>query len=93
MGLVQELEEHIVPLISDDDHMVRLAAAQSLADCETENSWERLRDALLDRSVVVQEAAERSLMQISRSLQTVHEDTEEDEIEKPTNACPKTPIV
>ncbi len=78
MGLVRELEEFIVPLMSDNDHMVRVAAAQALADCETETSWESLRDALFDSSVVVQEAAERSLLRISQSLQKVCDDEEEE---------------
>lgn len=81
LGLVRELEEQILPLMSDEDHMVRLATAQALADCETETSWESLRDALFDRSVVVQEAAEQSLLQICRSLQRVREDEEEDKVE------------
>ena len=65
--------------------MVRLAAAEALADCETETSWESLCDALFDRSVVVQEAAERSLMRISRSLQKVPENEEEhaNDVEEP----------
>ena len=68
MGLVRELEQKIVGLMSDEDHMVRIEVARALADCETMPSWEALRDALLDRSVIVQEAAEQSLEQISRSL-------------------------
>ena len=68
MGLVQQLESKIVPLLTDPDHMVRVAAAQALAECDTATSWESLREALCDRSVIVQEAAERSLMQISQSL-------------------------
>ncbi|MBN2295756.1 MAG: HEAT repeat domain-containing protein [Pirellulales bacterium] len=88
MGLVCKLEEFIVPLMSDSDHMVRVAAAQALADCDTETSWETLRDALFDRSVVVQEAAEKSLLRISQSLQKVRDDegneTEEPSVENQT---------
>lgn len=68
MGLVPRLEEDIVKLLTDDDHMVRVAAAQTLAEGKSAPAWEALRDALLDRSFVVKEAAERSLEQISRSL-------------------------
>lgn len=84
MGLVRELEEFIVPLMSDSDHMLRVAAAQTLADCETETSWESLRDALFDRSVMVQEAAEQSLLRISQSLLIVRDDDEENENEEPS---------
>jgi HEAT repeat protein len=78
MGLVRDMEERIINRLSDDDHMVRLAAAQALAQCETVPSWDALRDALLDRSVVVQEAAEQSLTRIAQSLQTdVEEESEE----------------
>jgi HEAT repeat protein len=69
MGLVSEVEQEIIKLLSDDDHMVRTAAAKALADCKSVPSWEALRDAMLDRSFVVQEAAVRSLELISRSLQ------------------------
>ncbi len=68
MGLVRELEERIIELLSDEDHMVRIEVAKALADCDTAPTWDALRDALLDRSVIVQEAAEQSLEQISRSL-------------------------
>lgn len=68
MGVISELEEAAIKLLSDDDHMVRVAAAKALADCESMPSWDALRDALLDRSVVVQEAAEQSLLRIVQSL-------------------------
>lgn len=77
MGLVQDLEESVIRLLSDEDHMVRVAAAEALAECETVPSWGALRDALFDRSVTVKEAAERSLSQISQSL--VHEVEEVEE--------------
>jgi hypothetical protein len=68
MGLVHNLEERIIELLSDDDHIVRVAAAKALADCKSVPSWEALRDAMLDRSYVVKEAAEQSLEMISESL-------------------------
>jgi len=68
MGLIKDVEKLAIGLLSDEDHMVRVAAAKSLSDCKSMPSWEALRDALLDRSVIVQEAAEQSLEQISRSL-------------------------
>ena len=79
MGLVRQVEDQIVPLLSDSDHIVRIAAAQALAQCETMASWEGLRDALFDRSVLVQEAAEQSLLQISQSLLKGPEEEDEDQ--------------
>ncbi|MFH1923286.1 MAG: HEAT repeat domain-containing protein [Planctomycetota bacterium] len=78
MGLVPDLEQSIIERLSDDDHMVRHAAAKALAECETIPSWEALRDALLDRSVIVQEAAEQSLTRICQSLQTEAENAVEE---------------
>ncbi|MDZ7620394.1 MAG: HEAT repeat domain-containing protein [Patescibacteria group bacterium] len=68
MGMVSGLEKRIIELLSDDDHIVRVAAATALADCKSAPSWEALRDALLDRSFVVKEAAEASLQCISDAL-------------------------
>ncbi len=68
MGMVSRLEQRIIELLSDDDHIVRVAAATALADFKSVPSWEALRDAMLDRSYVVQEAAEGSLQQISAAL-------------------------
>jgi HEAT repeat protein len=68
MDVVRSLETQVIKLLSDEDHMVRIEAARALAECGTKPSWEALRDALLDRSVVVQEAAEQSLERISRML-------------------------
>jgi len=68
MGLARLLEPAIIERLSDEDHLVRAAAAKVLADCRSMPTWEALRDALLDRSVIVQEAAEQSLQQISRTL-------------------------
>ena len=81
MGVVRTLEQAIIARLSDDDHMVRIAAAKALAECDTMPSWEALRDAMLDKSVIVQEAAEASLTQISQSLtkNLVQEEGEEQE--------------
>lgn len=68
MGMVRDLEKAIIELLNDEDHMVRVAAAETLADCDTLPTWEALRDAMLDRSVAVQEVAEKSLERICQSL-------------------------
>jgi len=81
MGLVRDAEQSVIPLLSDADHMVRAAAAKALADCKTMPTRKALRDAMLDPSVVVQEAAEESLQQISQSLLREVEDEEEGQLE------------
>ena len=58
---VEQLEEQIVQLLSDGDHMVRAEAAAVLAQCKTQASREALEAALSDRSEVVQDAARQSL--------------------------------
>ncbi len=68
MGLVAEMEDTVIKLLSDHDHIVRVAVAKALSHCKSVPTWEALRDALLDRSVIVQEAAEGSLERISQSL-------------------------
>jgi len=68
MGAVPKLEENVIELLSDDDHMVRKEAARALAHGETPATLEALREALLDGSVSVQEMAEESL----RHLAGVH---------------------
>ncbi len=68
MEAVVEMEEPIVALLRDSDHMVRAAAAQALGSCATRAARDALRDALVDRSVVVQEAAENSLFRLAEQL-------------------------
>jgi HEAT repeat protein len=68
MGLTRQMEQSLIRLLSDEDHMVRIAVAKSLAEVDTVPSWGALRDALLDRSVIVKEAAEESLRRISQTL-------------------------
>ena len=77
MSLGQELEETIIELLTDEDHMVRVAAVKVLADCKSAPTWEALRDALLDKSFIVKEAAEQSLEEISRYLLRQSEETEQ----------------
>ena len=76
MGLTRQMERSLIELLSDEDHMVRIAAAKSLAEVDTMPSWGALRDALLDKSVIVKEAAEESLRKISQTLLIVPEDEE-----------------
>jgi len=61
LDMVAEMEPQFHELLKDDDHMVRMEAAGALAECSTERTRLALRNALLDRSVAVQNAAERAL--------------------------------
>ncbi len=76
MGLIDGLESLIAGLLSDEDHMVRVEAARALAESKSIPSWEALRDAMFDRSVLVKEAAEKSLESISQWLTQHDEETE-----------------
>ena len=80
MGLVRELEPSVIERLSDEDHMVRVAAADALAECDTMPTWDALRAALLDRSVIVQKAAEKSLTRIAQSLQVQIEEAAEEAV-------------
>jgi len=55
------LEDIVVGLLHDEDHVVRAEAAGALAGGKTESSQQALEDALSDRSTAVQEAARKAL--------------------------------
>lgn len=61
MGAVRELEGAIVPLVDDEDHVIRAEAARALGQCDTPTARAALDAALGDRSVIVQETAAHSL--------------------------------
>jgi len=61
MDFARDTEARILELLDDEDHFVRAAAATALSRCDTPTARAALRRALLDRSVKVQEAAERGL--------------------------------
>ena len=63
MNLSAELETPLIERLADEDHLVRAEAAKSLAACSTPTARRALQDALADRSIVVQEAAQESLGQ------------------------------
>lgn len=66
MEAVTDLEQPIIALLGDEDHLVRAEAAKALAMCNTPAVQQALRDALYDRAVIVQETAERSLQQLAQ---------------------------
>ncbi len=60
MGAIGDIEAAIIDLLSDDDHVIRSEAVRALGYSNTPTSRQALREALLDRSIVVQESADRS---------------------------------
>ncbi|HTU24346.1 MAG TPA: HEAT repeat domain-containing protein, partial [Pirellulales bacterium] len=74
-GTIVELEARVLKLLSDTDHVVRTEAARALAACDTPASRRALREALLDRSVSVQEAAEQSLRHLTEGNAKQEEQT------------------
>lgn len=60
---VDDVIDDIVGRLSDEDHFVRAEAAKALGFASDEKAVEALREALLDRSLTVQNAAESSLYQ------------------------------
>lgn len=76
LSAAAELEHELIDLLHDDDHFIRLEAAQLLVNCDSLPTRQALREALLDRNPSVQEAAGRSLQLMahapsSESLETV----------------------
>jgi hypothetical protein len=61
MNVTVEVAEALIERLDDDDHMVRAAAADALAECTGEHVRDALLAALGDRSFAVQSAARNSL--------------------------------
>lgn len=61
LELEPKMEEGILRLLHDEDHMIRAEAAAALAACRTPAARLALSEALNDRSPVVQEAARKAL--------------------------------
>ena len=61
LDLAGDMEDAVVPLLSDEDHLVRAQAATALGRCLSETAREALTEAVSDRSPAVREAARASL--------------------------------
>ena len=68
---VEAVEDAIIELLADEDHMVRVEAAAALGQSATPLSRLALQQSLGDTSEVVREAAQRSLREREQS-QTPH---------------------
>jgi len=62
---VSELQEQIIGLLQDEDHLIRAEAAMVLARSDAPRARQALREALIDRSRTVREAAERGLQMLA----------------------------
>jgi HEAT repeat protein len=65
LDLAPVLEDALMELLADEDHLIRVEAARTLARCNSEEVREALRRAASDSSVAVQEAATKSLREIA----------------------------
>ena len=61
MEVVKHVEDEVIELLQNDDHMVRTEAARTLALATSSQANMALQQALLDRSVAVQESASEAL--------------------------------
>lgn len=65
MGLLPKLADALIERLADEDHIVRVAAADALQHCTAEDVRNSLLAALSDRSAAVQTAARNSLRALS----------------------------
>jgi HEAT repeat protein len=68
MGVADQLQQPLVELLADEDHMVRTEAARALSTCNTPAARDALQAALADRSVSVQLAARQSLERLGPTV-------------------------
>jgi HEAT repeat protein len=66
MQIVEEVEETMITLLVDEDHLVRLEASRALAQAKTVEACLALREAEHDTSVTVRAAATDSLDKLLR---------------------------
>jgi HEAT repeat protein len=61
MGLLPQVADALIERLQDEDHLVRVAAADALQHCTADDVRNALLAAIDDRSVAVQTAARNSL--------------------------------
>jgi len=66
LDLLEEIEGGLIDALADEDHLVRVEAVRLLVQAATPNASRALRQALLDKSAVVQQAAERGLLELEQ---------------------------
>lgn len=65
MGMIPQLADALIERLQDEDHVVRVAAADALQYCTAEDVRTALLAAIDDRSIAVQTAARNSLRAIN----------------------------
>ena len=65
MTAVSEVEPLVIKLLFDEDSAIRAAAAEALVQSPSLATRAALREATLDRSEIVRDAAERTLQAIT----------------------------
>jgi len=71
MQLLDELEPDIIEMMADPDQFVRVEVVNTLALCPGDAARQVLRVAMLDRSSMVQDAAERELQRLAAAGVTI----------------------
>ena len=93
MGAIGDLEPVVIDRLADEDHVVRAEAARALAACNTPAVREALDAARGDRSLVVREAAEESLVRLQRHGGAEAESSDfRDTAPPPLTAIPPLPV-
>lgn len=65
MQAIPECESNLITLLSDEDQVLRAAAAEVLVHSPSSTTRSALRDAILDRSQIVRDAVERTLQTLA----------------------------
>ncbi|MCC9605197.1 HEAT repeat domain-containing protein [Blastopirellula sp. JC732] len=71
LGIAEQMQGPLLNLLKCDDYLIRVAAANALTNCNSDEAIAGLREALLDRNVSVQQAAEASLQSIAERRMSV----------------------
>jgi HEAT repeat protein len=66
----RQVEESVIALLADEDHLIRAEAARVLGGCNSHEARAALQEALFDRSIAVAEAAQRSLEEFKAVVAT-----------------------
>ncbi len=74
MGVVPQVQNTLMQLLQDEDHLVRVEAVEALAHGEGSEVDEALRHALQDPSVLVQDAARAVLQRRAQAVAPASED-------------------
>ena len=69
LGIATEVEPQLIELLADDEPSIRLDATQLLASCDSAETRQALRMAMLDRHAEVKSSAERALRSVTETTE------------------------